>query len=141
MTALNSSLPLLDYTFELLFNISFEKTLIIAVQHLLPTTYSLFQTLFKMGLQRENLAVLGKCYSTDPHVYNSLLKEGVLVSPLSSYFNSHLSYDLQFDLSVASFVDSIIDKWDFASFEKVIILDDGGHLLKYIGEMAIKIAA
>lgn len=135
---LERDLPLLKYTAKQFPSISFENTLIICVQHLLPTTYTLFTLLFKMGLSPKNLAVLGKCYSTDPLVFEQLQAEGVNVCPSSSFFDSHISYDQMYDQNVDRFLQKILNHYDLLVYEQVIILDDGGHLLEGVHRFGIR---
>ncbi len=85
-------LPLVDFVKNKFQNLNFENTLIIAAQHLYSTTYVLIKALRELKLKPENLYIIGKCYSTDPRVYDQLLKDGVKVSPLSLKFDSHVSY-------------------------------------------------
>lgn len=125
-------LPLLDHIQQLTHHIDLSKTLIIAVQHLYETTHSLFNYLFENGLKRENLYVLGKCYSTDPRVLARLIEEGVKASPFSSQFDSYRPYDQEFDGYVEAFVRGALAELgeSLFTFERVILLDDGGHLLE-----------
>ena len=129
----NRKLPLLE-SVKLLFEkkIDLSKTLIICVQHLYSTTYALFQTLFEMNLTPQNLYALGKCYSTDPDVFRKLKELGVNVSPLSLSFDSHNSYDDDYKQYVKRFLDNIITNKSLNKFEKIIILDDGGHLIEEV---------
>jgi S-adenosylhomocysteine hydrolase len=108
------SLPLLEYTSSLFPHANLSNTLVIACQHILGTTYDLFDELFKKGLKPENTYLLGKCYSTNDDVFKRFRDRGV------------------FQAYIDDFVKSI--KVDFHSFEKVIILDDGGFLLSYAND-------
>ena len=63
----------------------------------------MFATLFKMGLKPQNVHIIGKCYSTDPIVYDQLKLEGAKISPLSTYFDSHYPYDFMFDKKIKEF--------------------------------------
>lgn len=133
------TLPLLEYTAKL-FSVDFSNTLIICVQHLLPTTYTLFHKLLSLGLKPQNLIALGKCYSTAPFVLKALINEGVNVFPASSDFDSHVAYDFQFNQILERFLQCVLRDHDFDSFEKVIFLDDGGHLLKTLHKSKVKLA-
>lgn len=133
------TLPLLDYTVSLFPKVSFKDTLIIGVQHLLPTTHSLFHALFQMGLPISNLRILGKCYSTNPSTFNQMKAEGIFVSPLSTYFDSHVAYDDLFQEILEKFLLQILREQDLSQYEKVIFLDDGGHLLQAVHSLQIKL--
>lgn len=129
-SSLLRTLPLLDFTAEYFEKIDFTNTLIICVQHLYATTYNMFDKLFKMGLKPNNLYIVGKCYSTDPEVFDQLKNDGVNVSPLSNYFDSHSPYDSNFEKKIEDFFDAIIQSTSLESYEKIIILDDGGFLCR-----------
>lgn len=108
-------------------NTSLKNTVIIAVQHLLQTTHSMFQSWYGLKLEPHNIHVLGKCYSSNRIVVKRMLQEGINVSPLSFSFNSHRAFDHQFDDYVEQFLNAIHIP---SSTEKIIVLDDGGHLIK-----------
>ncbi len=127
-------LPLVDFVKNKFVNLNFENTLIIAAQHLYSSTYVMFKALFELKLKPDNLYVIGKCYSTDPNVYAQLQEDGVKVSPLSLKFDSHISYDKDFENSLEIFLKEIEEKVVFEKFEKIIVLDDGGHLLSKINK-------
>lgn len=59
---------------------------IVAVQHLLDTTRSLFVFLFEQGVRPEDVFLLGKCYSSNRNVFEQFQKDGVFVSPLRWFF-------------------------------------------------------
>ncbi len=135
---LNRELPLLEYTETLVSGLDLSNTLVIAVQHLCSTTYSLFKTLFNFKLDPSNLVVLGKCYSTDPAIYDALISLGVGVHPNSIKFNSHLPYDEQFDASISHLWDYVLEHYDISSYQDVIVLDDGGHLITKTHDLNLK---
>ena len=125
-------LPLLEYIFSVFKNkINLEKTLIICTQHIVATTYTMFHYLFRLGLKPQNLLVIGKCYSSFPTAYKELEKIGVRIAPSSLEFNSYKSFDYEFDRSIDLFLNDIFSK-PMDTFEKIIVLDDGGHLLSKI---------
>lgn len=94
----------------------------------------MFTSWFDLGLRAENIHVLGKCYSTNEKVRLEMGLKGIQVSPHSSLFYSHRAYDDLFDKLVRDFLKSKLDA--LRSFEKVILLDDGGHLLKAAMELS-----
>lgn len=111
-------------------DIDLSNTLIVAVQHLCSTSYSLFKIFFELGLPPENLLVLGKCYSTDLDIVQALRRDGSVVLDESLQFNSHRAYDDQFEEGIGNLLNYTIQNYELMSFDKVIILDDGGHLLE-----------
>ncbi len=130
-------LPLLDYTSALFKKTNFENVLLIAVQHILDSNLSMFEYLFDMGLKPQNTFLLGKCYSTNKEVMEKFRKKGVYVHNGSLKFNSHLSFDSQFELEIRDFLNVIQEKVNFEDYEKVLFVDDGGYLV-YVGNSSIK---
>ncbi len=122
-------LPLLRKAAAYHDGIDLSKTLIICVQHLYSTTYTMFSELFSKGLNPQNLFVSGKCYSTDPSVYQQLKKDGVHISSNSHFFDSHQEYDQVFQSNLETFFDEFLERVRTHNYEKIIILDDGGILL------------
>lgn len=125
-----SKLPLIEFAKTLYPAVSLSRVSVIAVQHLLETTHVMFRAWLELGLKPENLHVLGKCYSTNRAVAQGMRAEGINVSRLSTQFDSHLSYDEQFDWFAAQFWEEALDKCQRS--EKIIVLDDGGHLLSAV---------
>lgn len=125
-------LPLLDFTTSLYPDANLKDVYIICAQHLASTTYSLFHTFLQLGLQPDNLSTIGKCYSTDPVVYEEMARIGIDVCPNSLTFNSHLSFDEQYHENIKKFVDQRIRKITSRDFKKVIVIDDGGELISAV---------
>ena len=123
-------LPLVENLMQLLDDLNLENTLIISVQHLCSTTEVLFDALLHLNLYPDNLYVLGKCYSTNPDVLLRLRKKGVNALFSSTSFNYLVPFDLDFDRNVDEMIKQVISSNDLFSFERIIILDDGGHLLE-----------
>lgn len=113
-------------------------------QHLLNTTGSLFRMLIKLGARSENIFVIGKSYSNSAAVITGLktqldiqnVYEG---TPRDEWGNfaevySHDVHDMWRDIEVH------IDRarTNNKPIKDVIVLDDGGHVLK---EMTSKIRA
>ena len=127
------NLPLLEYTASLYPQNSLDNTVIICVQHLASTTYTLLHKLISLGLRKEDLHVLGKCYSTNPAVYEALKIDGIKVSNKSMAFDSHVSYDSQHNANIKQFFGDCLKslKADpLIQQKKIIVLDDGGYLLE-----------
>ncbi len=128
-------LPLLDFTSNLYSDTDLEDTYIICAQHLVSTTYSLFHTLIKLGLKANNLSAIGKCYSTDPQAYEEMKKIGIDVCPSSLVFDSHSSFDADYRRNIKNFILQRIVKLKSSKFQKIIVLDDGGELIKALDEL------
>lgn len=120
--------PLLHYARNLFPIDVLKDSVLICAQHLVSTTYTMFHHLFELGLEPENLFVLGKCYSTDERVYKQLIREGVQVSPFSTYFDSYESYDERYQWNISQFFNDSIKK--LRNSKKLLFLDDGGYLLR-----------
>lgn len=128
------SLPVLSFTADLYKEADLSGTVLIACQHLLGTTYDMFEELFKKGLKPENTYLIGKCYSTHEGTLRKFLKRGVNVSQLSTAFDSHLSFDEQFQGYIATFIHGVRSQLEAKTFERMVILDDGAELLLYVND-------
>lgn len=137
--------PVIEYAKTLLPHVSLKNTCVIAIQHLMETTHAMFQSWYRLNLKPSQIHVLGKCYSTHRGVAEIMKTEGIHVSPLSHQFDSHLPYDCQFDGYVTEFIHEFLSKAYLKQFQKLIVLDDGGHLIqaivKRIHDFPIPIAA
>lgn len=127
-------LPLLTYTANLFPDVNFEKTLFIACQHVHASTFDMFEEYFKKGLKPENTFLIGKCYSTHGETYNKFVEAKVNISPLSKTFDSYASFDEQFLSYIQEFFKEIQARVNFDEFERIIILDDGAHLLLFAND-------
>lgn len=125
-------LPLLQFTASLYPDVDFSNTALIACQHLLGTTKDLLQELIGKGLAPENVYLLGKCYSTHFGTLRKLQQLGVHVSELSQAHEGNRSYDEQFEEYVRIFVEESLASLKLNELQKVILLDDGGFIIKYI---------
>jgi S-adenosylhomocysteine hydrolase len=133
----SSRLKLLEYVSNQYKDIDLSKSILIACQHLLGTTVDLLDEMFGKGLSPQNTYVVGKCYSTNNKVFQDIKSKNVNISVLSKSYNSHKSYDKQFKLIIDKFINNVISSTDLTSFEKIIILDDGGELLLQFSELPI----
>lgn len=129
-----SKFPLIEFSSSFFEDQALENYYIIGVQHILGTTHEMFKALFKKGLKRENLALIGKCYSTDPEVFQAMIAEGIDICESSFHFDSHVSFDEMFKNNIRRFLLRRKDKLNSQGFDKIIILDDGGELLEMIEE-------
>ncbi|MDN3507097.1 MAG: hypothetical protein P0S96_07705 [Simkaniaceae bacterium] len=131
-------LPLLDFTADLYPDTNLENVYIICAQHLVSTTYSLFNTLIQLGLKPSNLAAIGKCYSTDPEAFNEMDRLGIDVCASSLSFDSHASFDQQYRSNIKKFIQKRVLKLRSKGFKKIIALDDGGELLAQVDSVLEK---
>lgn len=122
-------LKLLQFVSREYQDVSLDKTLVIACQHILGTTFDIFEELFEKGLKPENVFLIGKCYSTNRETFDLFQKRGVNISEASFAFDSHISFDELFQKNIEKFFKNIQSSIDLKSFERVVILDDGGYLI------------
>jgi hypothetical protein len=128
-----TTLPLVDYIVRTFSDVSLERVKIIGVQHILRTTHSMFRSLYARGLKPENISLIGKCYSTNLDVLADMRKDGIDVTEESSSYCSHTSFDHLFDALVLQFLRDRLS--DVEKYERIIIIDDGGHFLQAVGLM------
>ncbi len=122
-------LPLIEYTEGFFPENHLNNVFVISCQHILPSTHMMFRSMIRLGLNPKNLAVIGKCYSTNNEVMNNLRKEDIYVCDSSNIFNSDLSFDEQFKKSITLFLESQLQRMAPKQNDTIIILDDGGELL------------
>lgn len=125
-----TNLPLVDHALSLYSDADLSNTTLIACQHLLGSTLTMFEALFRKNLKPKNTYLLGKCYSTNEKVYHQFAKRGVKISPLSKAFDNQMSFDEQFQ----SYVENFIKDIDVSSEQKIILLDDGASLILFAND-------
>ncbi len=129
-------LKVLDTAEKLSSNIKIgDDVVLLGLQHLTPTTVSLFERLIKKGLRPENIYLMGKCYSANPINFLKLSELGIKMSERSFYFNSYESYDETLKESVFQFFKETASQIDFSKCKKVILLDDGATLLSAASQL------
>ena len=134
-----NKLPLLEHLIYRHETILLQDVCIIAVQHVLGTTHDMFRYLYRLGLKAENIFLLGKCYSSNRLVFSQMKKDGIYVSDHSFHYDSHQSFDQQFNTLVRDFYYNVRNKIkNRKNIKKIIILDDGGTLLTTYQKTPIK---
>lgn len=128
----SSRLDILQYLSSLHHENLLKDYYLIGCQHLLPSTHLMMRSFFDMGIKPERTALIGKCYSTSPKTVNLMRNEGIYVCPTSAEFDSHQSYDDQFQKNIFEFYKNIINHLKIPSHAKIIVLDDGGELLSVV---------
>ena len=99
---------------------------IVAVQHLLETTGSLFESFVNAGCRPERIHVIGKLYSTNPDVALRLRQLGLHIYRNGTLFRwGH--YDEQLTADCAAMWAGVERALaDDVGIERVIVLDEGG---------------
>lgn len=105
---------------------------LIGCQHLLPSTHLMLRSCFDMGLQPEKTALIGKCYSTSFLTEALMKEEGIYICPSSTRFDSHQSYDDQFQRNILVFLKDAVKRLKIPPNAKLIVLDDGGELIAHL---------
>lgn len=111
----------------------FENYYIISVQHLLRSTGSLFETLINIGFNPKNIFLTGKIYSTHRET-KELLKNDLGINITESTVKNDLG---KYSEGLKEDIDKM---WELLlneignSQSKIIILDDGGHILKSVNK-------
>jgi S-adenosylhomocysteine hydrolase len=95
----------------------------------------LFHALFAAGLDPADLSVIGKCYSTNPEVMREMIREGIDVDPASLAFEAGEPFDRTFSRAVRRFVQRSVARRDLGSYRRILVLDDGGELLRAVHDM------
>jgi len=129
------NMPLIEYVKDLHSEICLKDVCIIGVQHLLMTNYHMIKSLVDNGLQMENVFLIGKCYSSSVEVFDKMIEDGMAVCPSSLDFDSHKSFDEFFEENTIDFMSNVLNKLNLNRFKKIIILDDGGHLIEAANEI------
>ena len=128
---MNISMPVLEKLLKKVNSVGlFKKTLFICVQHLLFTNIDLFKAMISLGAVPQNIYVLGKLYSTNHSVTESLAHMGINVASQQNQESGLLSFREVFDADILSMMNRILSDKEKHIFEAIIILDDGGHCIK-----------
>lgn len=117
---------------------------IIGAQHILETTHAMFRSLYCIGLEPENISLIGKCYSTCLEVYEEMLADGIDVAQGSFAYSSHLSFDDLYYREVQKFLISHLHDLCSDKYDRIIVLDDGGKCISFFnqqGRLKIPIVA
>jgi len=109
---------------------SFENVYILACQHILSPQAKMFELVHKFGIPKENIFIFGKVYSTSKEVLNILKANGFKVS--DPIFNPHISFDQEHDENCKNELRLFLATIKNPS--RIIILDDGGALLKVVND-------
>ena len=135
-------LPAIEYSEKLFPRDHLKNAYLIACHHILPSAHMMIRSMINLGLDENNIALIGKCYSSDEKTMENMIKEGIFVCKSSIEFDSDKSFDQQFKESVTSLLKNQIQRMQPPKDAKIIILDDGGALItaaQYLAEDYINI--
>lgn len=124
-------LKLLDQIVERILSsstpIDFKKIIIVAVQHNLETTVTLFKALQRFGIK--NIYTLGKCYSDSEVIVNAMYANGIeLIRSSRPNTLGHYSEAARHDIDLL-WKTCLEHIKNIEGIERIIILDDGGSCL------------
>jgi S-adenosylhomocysteine hydrolase len=122
-------LPAVEYVETFFSKNHLQNSYLIACQHILPSTHMMLRSAMNLGMDPSNMALIGKCYSSDSNVMKEISNEGIYVCESSSKFDPNLSFDLQFQKYINEFLRESILRMNPPQNSTIIILDDGGELI------------
>jgi hypothetical protein len=112
------------------------RNLVVAAnQHLLGSIVPQFMGLMELGVERENLVVMGKPYSLNRAALLYLRHLGIdvddtILQTSADRFLAPTDYDLLMDTAAQSVLDRAIERMDsLGESSRLLILDDGGVLI------------
>lgn len=110
-----------------------KNTALVGVQHMLPTTASLFNGLHQyLGFQKRNLFFCGKFYSSCSFVENYIHNSGIHLMPTKTPQRSS-QYKEQMEESIKTMWDKVcVHLKKNPEINRIIILDEGGYCLESI---------
>lgn len=109
---------------------NFDDVYILACQHILEPQAKMFELIVDFGVPKKNIYIFGKIYSTNNEVLNELVNEEFKVS--KPIFNPKISFDIEHSENCKNELNAFLSR--IKSPSKIIILDDGGELLKVVND-------
>jgi S-adenosylhomocysteine hydrolase len=109
------------------------NTLLIACQHLLGTVTTQFDYLHRLGVAWSDMWIAGKPYSTSRVAARALANRGAHVDEQSLFPDDPLRrYRDMFERTLRSTISGALEACETTSYVRVIVLDDGGHLIRML---------
>ncbi len=109
---------------------SYNDVFILACQHLLEPQAKMFELISAFGIPKENIYIFGKIYSTSNEIVNELDRDDFKVS--KPIFDPIISFDIQHAKNCKNELKDFLSS--IKSPSRIIILDDGGELLKTVND-------
>ena len=129
-------LPLLDALSSLEGKVDFSNTVLVGVQHLTASTASLLVKLHEAGLDYSRMFLLGKIYSSNPLVVQTLQSRGVFVHQSTFELNNvSLLHDYHIQLGQAAADLLVMANRKLRSLpkpRKLLVIDDGASLISLV---------
>jgi S-adenosylhomocysteine hydrolase len=113
----------------------FEQIYILACQHLLEPQREMFELIRKFGIPTKNFLIFGKIYSTSPEVLRELQNSNF--KAVQPNFNSKVPFDKEHRKNCQKIFREFLK--EIKGPAKIIIIDDGGELLRVANEKYLKI--
>lgn len=129
----NYNYPLLELVKEHFYKVSkadMENVYILACQHILSPQFRMFKMISDFGVPKSNIFILGKIYSTSNEVVSEMIDDGF--SCVQPKFDGSLSFDESHSVNCNNLFHNSLSKIKNPS--KIIILDDGGELLRIVND-------
>jgi len=112
--------------------LSLDKTAVIGMQHLLPTTATLFNIMIDvLGIRPENMFFKGKFYSTHPETEKYMIGRGIQILKTKSP-RWPGQYQENTREEIKEMWENFEKRLKTSEIEKIIVLDDGGMCLESI---------
>lgn len=129
----NYNYPLLELVKEHSHKVSkadMENVYILACQHILSPQLRMFKMISDFGVPKSNIFILGKIYSTSNDVLTEMIDEGF--NCIQPKFNRSKTFDESHSTNCKNLLSTSLKKMSHPS--KIIILDDGGELLRIVND-------
>ncbi len=126
-----TGIPVINAILKIVKNGIFDDCLFVCAQHLLYTTVDLLDGLIYLGAKPQRIFLLGKPYSTNPHVFHFLSSKGINV--VENSLQKKYGYFLEsFDKDVKNAWSNVKNALSHINVTKIIVLDDGGVCLSNV---------
>src|SRR5579859_4134804 len=133
-----TSLPLLDYLdqcYQVNRQQPFQGYAVLAVQHLLGSTVPLLRAIEDGGVEKQNMYVVGKAYSSHYAVVAHLRNLGYQVVDAISEFSEQVPYDTILENAIRSALHKLITDYHLKSHNpRVLLMDDAGKAIRILHE-------
>lgn len=109
---------------------NFDDVYILACQHILEPQAKMFELLTDFGIPKTNIQIFGKIYSTSKEVLQELSNAEFNIN--QPIFDQSISFDVEHSDNCRKQLESFLPTINVPA--KLVILDDGGELLRIVNE-------